>query len=184
VRQPCTAWVSRLSSRPDRRQRYPAAPAGDHRFNADFDGDQMAVHVPLSEKAVWEARNLMLSSKNLLKPADGEPIISPSKDMVLGVYYLSMYDDRPTKGDGRVLPTWMKLKWPIPGSVGCMPRSVSMLRQNILMRNNNYLAEPRKVPCSSTTVGRVIFNRILPAEVQFVNTVLDKGGVKDLIAGI
>jgi DNA-directed RNA polymerase subunit beta' len=58
-------------------------------FNADFDGDQMAVHVPLSEKAVWEARNLMLSSKNLLKPADGEPIISPSKDMVLGVYYLS-----------------------------------------------------------------------------------------------
>ena len=59
-------------------------------FNADFDGDQMAVHVPLSEKAVWEARNLMLSSRNLLKPADGEPIISPSKDMVLGVYYLTV----------------------------------------------------------------------------------------------
>ena len=58
-------------------------------FNADFDGDQMAVHVPLSEKAVWEARNLMLASKNLLKPADGEPIISPSKDMALGVYYLT-----------------------------------------------------------------------------------------------
>ena len=57
-------------------------------FNADFDGDQMAVHVPLSEKAVKEARERMLSSKNLLKPADGEPIISPSKDMVLGVYYL------------------------------------------------------------------------------------------------
>ena len=62
-------------------------------FNADFDGDQMAVHVPLSEKAVWEARNLMLSSRNLLKPADGEPIISPSKDMVLGVYYLTMMDN-------------------------------------------------------------------------------------------
>ncbi len=59
-------------------------------FNADFDGDQMAVHVPLSQKAVWEARNLMLSSQNLLKPADGEPIISPSKDMVLGVYYLTI----------------------------------------------------------------------------------------------
>ena len=58
-------------------------------FNADFDGDQMAVHVPLSQKAVWEARELMLSSRNLLKPADGEPIISPSKDMVLGVYYLT-----------------------------------------------------------------------------------------------
>ncbi len=69
-------------------------------FNADFDGDQMAVHVPLSEKAVWEARNLMLSSQNLLKPADGEPIISPSKDMVLGVYYLTISNDLKHKGDG------------------------------------------------------------------------------------
>ena len=58
-------------------------------FNADFDGDQMAVHVPLSKKAVTEARELMLSSRNLLKPADGEPIVGPSKDMVLGVYYLT-----------------------------------------------------------------------------------------------
>jgi DNA-directed RNA polymerase subunit beta' len=71
-------------------------------FNADFDGDQMAVHVPLSIKAVQEARRLMLASKNLLKPADGEPIISPSKDMVLGVYYLTMMDKRDHKGDGRV----------------------------------------------------------------------------------
>ncbi len=66
-------------------------------FNADFDGDQMAVHVPLSSKAVTEARELMLASKNLLKPASGEPIISPSKDMVLGVYYLTVEDDKPHK---------------------------------------------------------------------------------------
>ncbi len=59
-------------------------------FNADFDGDQMAVHVPLSEKAVQEARNLMLSTRNLLKPSDGSPIVGPSKDMVLGIYYLTM----------------------------------------------------------------------------------------------
>ena len=59
-------------------------------FNADFDGDQMAVHVPLSEKAVDEARNLMLSTKNLLKPSDGSPIVGPSKDMVLGCYYLTL----------------------------------------------------------------------------------------------
>lgn len=59
-------------------------------FNADFDGDQMAVHVPLSEKAVQEARELMLSTRNLLKPADGQPIVGPSKDMVLGCYYLTM----------------------------------------------------------------------------------------------
>ena len=71
-------------------------------FNADFDGDQMAVHVPLSQKAVTEARELMLSSRNLLKPADGEPIISPSKDMVLGVYYLTITDDSVKhKGEGR-----------------------------------------------------------------------------------
>src|SRR5512136_2041988 len=71
-------------------------------FNADFDGDQMAVHVPLSQKAVLEARELMLSAKNLLKPADGDPIIGPSKDMVLGVYYLTVSDPaRKCKGDGR-----------------------------------------------------------------------------------
>jgi DNA-directed RNA polymerase subunit beta' len=71
-------------------------------FNADFDGDQMAVHVPLSAKAVKEARELMLSSRNLLKPADGEPIIGPSKDMVLGIYYLTKDDERVFKGEGRV----------------------------------------------------------------------------------
>src|SRR5690606_23940022 len=59
-------------------------------FNADFDGDQMAVHVPLSDKAVQEARELMLSSRNLLKPADGQPVVAPSKDMVLGAYYVTM----------------------------------------------------------------------------------------------
>ena len=71
-------------------------------FNADFDGDQRAVHVPLSTKAVAEARELMLASKNLLKPASGEPIISPGKDMVLGVYYLTMDQNLHQRGEGRV----------------------------------------------------------------------------------
>src|SRR5574342_372012 len=70
-------------------------------FNADFDGDQMAVHVPLSDQAVKEARELMISTKNLLKPASGEPMVGPSKDMVLGVYYLTMAEDG-MKGDGRI----------------------------------------------------------------------------------
>jgi DNA-directed RNA polymerase subunit beta' len=70
-------------------------------FNADFDGDQMAVHVPLSGMAVEEARKLMLSTNNLLKPSDGEPIVGPTKDMVLGVYYLTLWDPQPHKGDGR-----------------------------------------------------------------------------------
>jgi len=71
-------------------------------FNADFDGDQMAVHVPLSEKAVDEAYQLMLSSRNLLKPADGEPTVSPTKDMVLGLYYLTMDPDPDAQGSGRI----------------------------------------------------------------------------------
>ncbi|MCB0204286.1 MAG: DNA-directed RNA polymerase subunit beta' [Anaerolineae bacterium] len=69
-------------------------------FNADFDGDQMAVHVPLSEMAVTEARNLMLSTRNLLKPASGEPIVGPSKDMVLGVYYMTTVQ-KGAKGEGK-----------------------------------------------------------------------------------
>lgn len=71
-------------------------------FNADFDGDQMAVHVPLSEMAVKEAEGLMLSSKNLLKPADGEPTVSPTKDMVLGCYYLTMMGSSDLKGADRI----------------------------------------------------------------------------------
>ncbi len=71
-------------------------------FNADFDGDQMAVHVPLSDAAVKEARELMLASRNLLKPASGEPIISPGKDIVLGVYYLTMLNKNQLKGHGRI----------------------------------------------------------------------------------
>src|SRR5713226_4156836 len=71
-------------------------------FNADFDGDQMAVHVPLSEKSVEEARRLMRSTMNLLKPADGEPVVGPAKDMVLGVYYLTVDTPGAKKGEGRV----------------------------------------------------------------------------------
>ena len=68
-------------------------------FNADFDGDQMAVHVPLSDPAVKEARELMLSSKNLLKPSSGEPIVGPSKDMVMGVYYLTVMEELENEDD-------------------------------------------------------------------------------------
>jgi DNA-directed RNA polymerase subunit beta' len=152
-------------------------------FNADFDGDQMAVHVPLSEKAVWEARNLMLSSKNLLKPADGEPIISPSKDMVLGVYYLSLINDLPHKGDGRIFADLDEVE--VAYSLGQLDihAKIRVIVHTHFDAQNNYLAEPRK-QLLDTTVGRVIFNRILPAEVRFVNTTLDKGGVKDLIAQV
>ncbi len=152
-------------------------------FNADFDGDQMAVHVPLSDKAVWEARQLMLASKNLLKPADGEPIISPSKDMVLGVYYLTMKDEQPHPGDGRIFADMDEVE---------LVYSLDQVEIHTNIRakvftwyddKGDRLLEPQ-YKLVDTTVGRVVFNRILPEQAQFVNRVLDKGGVKDLVADV
>jgi len=152
-------------------------------FNADFDGDQMAVHVPLSDKAVWEARNLMLSSRNLLKPADGEPIISPSKDMVLGVYYLTVKEDRQHKGDGRTFADMDEVELAYELGQIDIHANIKVMVVSQYDEKNNRLAEPRR-QLIETTVGRVIFNRILPGEAQFVNDELDKGGVKDLIADV
>ncbi len=151
-------------------------------FNADFDGDQMAVHVPLSQKAVQEARELMLSSRNLLKPADGEPIISPSKDMVLGVYYLTTSDDsRKHLGDGRVFADIDEVE--LAYNLGQLEvhSQIRVVVKTMYDEKGDRLgqAEERLL---ETTVGRVIFNRILPPEIQFINWKLDKGELKDLIA--
>jgi DNA-directed RNA polymerase subunit beta' len=152
-------------------------------FNADFDGDQMAVHVPLSEKAVQEARQLMLSSRNLLKPADGEPIVGPSKDMVLGVYYLTKDDEREFKGEGRIFATMDEVEMAYSMEQVTVPTGIKLLVETWYDDEGSRLleAETRLI---DTTVGRVIFNRILPPEVQFVNQSLEKGGVKDLVAEI
>jgi DNA-directed RNA polymerase subunit beta' len=152
-------------------------------FNADFDGDQMAVHVPLSQKAVKEARELMLASKNLLKPADGEPIISPSKDMVLGVYYLTMKQKANHKGDGRAFADMDEV------DMAYLLEQVEVHSEIKLRASTWYDDKGDRLPepvtrIIDTTVGRVLFNRILPPEVQFVNEKLDKGGVKDLIAEV
>jgi DNA-directed RNA polymerase subunit beta' len=152
-------------------------------FNADFDGDQMAVHVPLSEKAVWEARNLMLSSKNLLKPADGEPIISPSKDMVLGVYYLTMDGDPKTLGKERYFSSIEEVELAYQLEQIKVHTWVKLNVNTWYDENDHRLPQARR-ELILTTVGRVLFNRILPAEVQFRNIKLDKGGVKDLIADV
>ncbi|MCA9884624.1 MAG: DNA-directed RNA polymerase subunit beta', partial [Anaerolineae bacterium] len=247
-------------------------------FNADFDGDQMAVHVPLSEKAVQEARSLMLSTKNLLKPADGQPIVAPAKDMVLGIYYLTMdpsveivtlkknadkfrsfstlespdakvgiafrsngyyyiqyrdvanaevyhdvveYDDNDRK---KVVETAVErtIRALIEGEVDCMLANTVEMRkliakqglQDTLEISNlherrlvvdldeiDYLyglglvelhtpvllgnvyddREPQEEP-EPTTVGRAIFNTILPDEMRFVQETLGKGGLKNLVA--
>ncbi len=153
-------------------------------FNADFDGDQMAVHVPLSDKAVWEARNLMLSSKNLLKPADGEPIISPSKDMVLGVYYLTMDGPAPAeKDDERYFADMDEVEMAYQLHQVKVHQWIKVKVTTWYDENDRRMAQPR-TQIIRTTVGRVLFNRILPSDVQFRNTKLDKGGVKDLIADV
>jgi len=152
-------------------------------FNADFDGDQMAVHVPLSEKAVWESRNLMLASKNLLKPADGEPIISPSKDMVLGVYYLTMHLKKPFTGKEQVFSNMNEVE---------MAYQLNKVDEHTLIRlkadtwfddKGNQLAEA-EIRIINTSVGRVLFNWILPPEIQFINEELEKGSIKTLIKTI
>ena len=152
-------------------------------FNADFDGDQMAVHVPLSQKAVQEARDLMLASKNLLKPADGEPIISPSKDMVLGVYYLTMAQKANHKGDGRAFSDIDEVEMAYALDQVEVHSEIKLLAKTWYDDKGDRLSEP-ETRIIDTTVGRVLFNRILPEEIQFVNEKLDKGGVKDLIADV
>jgi DNA-directed RNA polymerase subunit beta' len=152
-------------------------------FNADFDGDQMAVHVPLSQKAVQEARELMLASKNLLKPADGEPIISPSKDMVLGVYYLTMKHKADHKGDGRAFSDLDEVELAYQLDQVYIHTEINVRATTWFDEEGVRLLEPQ-TRMIETTVGRVLFNRILPEEVQYTNELLDKGGVKDLIADV
>jgi DNA-directed RNA polymerase subunit beta' len=141
-------------------------------FNADFDGDQMAVHVPLSNAAVAEARGLMLSSHNLLLPSNGEPIIGPTKDMVLGCYYLTM-DTSGVKSEGKVFSDYDEV---------AMGYELGKLDLHAKIR---FYAKPgprRKTRMIETTVGRVLFNAALPTGLRFYNDVLDRGKLKDLLA--
>ncbi len=146
-------------------------------FNADFDGDQMAVHIPLSQKAVDEARSLMLSSKNLLLPANGEPVVGPTKDMVLGIFYLTMDGDRVHGADT------------VFGSIEEIELAYALdqvgLHAPIKLRNVDTAFPPAEVPYIDTTVGRAIFNGILPPPIRFIfNKTLDKGGMKSVIAEV
>ena len=152
-------------------------------FNADFDGDQMAVHVPLSKSAVAEARELMLASKNLLKPADGEPIISPGKDMVLGIFYLTMTMKGSHPGDGRAFYDFDEVKY-------CYDMGQVKLHTNIKFRCKTWydddgkrMSEPVE-KIIDTTVGRVIFNNILPEKMLYKNMTFGKGEIKDLIGEV
>lgn len=134
-------------------------------FNADFDGDQMAVHVPLSNEAQKEAREIMLSSRNLLKPAAGEPVVKPSQDMVLGIYWMTRVEE--------TNPKEVKSFSDIQEAITAYDSRLVGLRQQIKVKIDNDLVE--------TTVGRLLFNEILPSEIGFVNEVLDIGKLTDLV---
>jgi DNA-directed RNA polymerase subunit beta' len=153
-------------------------------FNADFDGDQMAVHVPLSEKAVLEARSLMLSTKNLLKPADGEPIVGPTKDMVLGVYYLTLTDPRLEEKAAEKRPHFssmeeVELAYRL-GKLG-LHTPIVLLALTWFSEKGERYARPQK-RLIQTTAGRVLFNLILPENMRYVNQNLDKGSLQKLVA--
>jgi DNA-directed RNA polymerase subunit beta' len=153
-------------------------------FNADFDGDQMSVHVPLSQKAVDEARELMLSTKNLLKPADGEPVVGPSKDMVLGVYYLTMeIGGREYKGANRAFSNLDEVEMAYELGQVDIHAPIRVNTETWYDANDVRLDQP-ETRLLQTTVGRVIFNRVLPEELRFVNRVLDKGAMQRLVADV
>jgi DNA-directed RNA polymerase subunit beta' len=147
-------------------------------FNADFDGDQMAVHIPLSQKAVQEARELMLSTKNLLKPADGAPVVGPSKDMVLGVYYLTMqpHGQKPEDAPPRAFYDIDEVE--LAYALGQVDLHTPIRIAKI------YESQPPLSEPILTTVGLCIFNRILPDEVRWVDETLDKQGINWLVGQV
>jgi DNA-directed RNA polymerase subunit beta' len=151
-------------------------------FNADFDGDQMAVHVPLSNAAILEAQLLMLASHNILNPQNGTPITLPSQDMVLGLYYITKgkksNEKEIVKGEGKVFYSAEEVIIAYNEGVIDMHAWIKV-KANI--RNTDGLLEHKLI---ETTVGRVIFNQHVPAEVGFVNTLLTKKNLREIIGDI
>ena len=151
-------------------------------FNADFDGDQMAVHVPLSHAAILETQLLMLASHNILNPQNGTPITLPSQDMVLGLYYITK-GKRTTatetvRGEGKAFYSNEEVLIAYNEKVVDMHAWIKV-KANI--RNADGLLEHKLI---ETTVGRVIFNQHVPAEVGFVNALLTKKNLREIIGDI
>ena len=146
-------------------------------FNADFDGDQMAVHLPLSNEAILESQMLMLQSHNILNPANGAPITVPSQDMVLGLYYISKL--RPgAKGTG------LTFYGPEEAIVAYNEGKVAMHAPvKVLVDDINESGLPIR-HLVETSVGRVIVNEVIPAEVGFVNTIISKKSLRDIITKV
>src|SRR5690606_16604348 len=145
-------------------------------FNADFDGDQMAVHLPLSAEAQAEARVLMLSSNNILKPADGRPVTMPTQDMVLGIYYLTT--DRPNQpGEGRAFSSVAEAINAFDAREITLQTPIRLRLKGIVPPDDHVTPddwEPGQPVTLSTTLGRALFNEALPVDFSYVNVEVDK----------
>jgi DNA-directed RNA polymerase subunit beta' len=134
-------------------------------FNADFDGDQMAVHVPLSEEAVREANEIMLSTHNMLRPSSGEPIVTPTLDIVLGCYYLTQIVEGSEHTNKKYLSTV----------------SARQAYDAELIKLHDLISIKIENEWIDTTVGRIIFNEILPEELSFRNVTMNSDNIGDLV---
>ncbi len=150
-------------------------------FNADFDGDQMAVHLPLGSSAVLEAQLLMLASHNILNPANGAPITVPSQDMVLGLYYITK-SKRSTK-DMKVLGEGLVFYSAEEAIIAFNEKKVELhahVRVKTTVRENDQLVDK----IIETSLGRIIFNQVVPKEMGFINELLTKKNLRDIIAEV
>ncbi len=150
-------------------------------FNADFDGDQMAVHVPLGNAAVLEAQILMLASHNILNPANGAPITVPSQDMVLGLYYMTKgrksIESNPVRGEGKIFYS------PEEVIIAYNEQKVDLhayIKVKLTVKEEGQWVEK----LVDTTVGRVLFNQVVPTEYGYINQLLTKKSLRDIIGDV
>jgi DNA-directed RNA polymerase subunit beta' len=151
-------------------------------FNADFDGDQMAVHLPLGPEAILEAQLLMLASQNILNPANGSPITVPSQDMVLGLYYMTKEKkstkEEPVLGEGLTFYSSEEVE------IAFNEKKVA-LNAGIKVRTKDFNEAGELVnKIIETTVGRVLFNTVVPEQAGFINQVLNKKALRNIIGDI
>ena len=147
-------------------------------FNADFDGDQMAVHLPLGNEAVLEAQMLMLGSHNILNPANGAPITVPSQDMVLGLYYITKLR-RGDKGEGHTF------YGPEEATIAYNEGRVTLHAPiNVMVDDIDENGNPIRHLVKDTSVGRVMVNEFVPKEIGYINKILSKKSLRDVIAAV
>jgi DNA-directed RNA polymerase subunit beta' len=151
-------------------------------FNADFDGDQMAVHLPLGPEAILEAQLLMLASHNILNPANGSPVTVPSQDMVLGLYYMTKL--RKSTDKVKILGEGLVFYSPEEVIIAYNEKRVDLNAQVKVRTQDFNSTGVLETKLIETTVGRVLFNEKVPAEAGYINEVLTKKSLRDIIHGI